>query len=91
MKKNRSQLDTDVADADPWNRLAEKFNNYTNYRYSNASIQGNRLTPAGLPLPVAGMEAISIYCHDINPTMADRPIRDAMWLRTNYRDLKAIN
>jgi hypothetical protein len=90
-EKNRPELDAskNCPDADPWNRLAEKFNNYNLYRYSNLSLHGNGgLTSLGIPLSAPGMEAISRFCHDINPSAPNRPIRDGYWLRLQYRDLK---
>jgi hypothetical protein len=76
------------ADADPWNRLVEKFNNYKIYKYANMSVNGSQLSGVGLPVAVEGMEAICAKCHDINPSAPDRPIRDGLWLRTQYRDLR---
>ena len=87
-EKTRAELDTNAADADPWNRLAAKFNDYETYKFSNAVILPGELTPAGLPKAVPGMEIMLAYCHDINPSAVDRPIRDGGWLRTQYRELK---
>ena len=50
-EKTRAELDTNAADADPWNRLAAKFNDYETYKFSNAVILPGELTPAGLPIP----------------------------------------
>lgn len=89
-EKSRAQLDlnNDNPDADPWNRLAEKFNNYEAYKYQNACIIPGRLDAAGCNVPVPGMDRIAMYCHDINPSMPNRPFRDGGWLRIQYRDLK---
>ena len=87
-EKTRSQLDTDDPDADPWNRLAAKFNDYDTFNYTNAVVQPNVLTSKGLPVAVPDMQALLEYCLDINPCVRDRPLRDAGWLRTQFRDLK---
>lgn len=87
-EKTRLALDTDMPDADPWNRLAEKFNNYEAYNYTNAVIKQNVQSPSGLYVAVTGMEAIATDCFDINPCMPGRPLRDGGWLRIQFRELK---
>ncbi|KAJ1390738.1 hypothetical protein B484DRAFT_439691, partial [Ochromonadaceae sp. CCMP2298] len=88
-EKTRPQLDTHAPAADPWSRLAEKFNDYNTYRYQNACILPNQLDPAtGTYVPVPGMESIAEHCYMFNPNMPGRPNRDAGWLRVNYRELK---
>ena len=90
-EKTRAELDvvnsSQAADADPYNRLAEKFNDYENYKYQNAVILSNR-NVNGLYEPLPGMEELAKFCFDINPSSPGRPIRDAGWIRTQYRDLK---
>jgi len=82
-EKTRAELDvsnsSQAADADPYNRLAEKFNDYENYKYQNAVIHPNRTTN-GLYEPLAGMEELAKFCFDINPSSTGRPIRDAGWI-----------
>ena len=92
-EKTRAQLDVvnsgeQAADADPYNRLAEKFNNYGTYIYQNACIIPNRLTSAGTYNAAPFMSKIAEYCHDFNPTAADRPNRDGGWIRAKYKELK---
>ena len=81
-EKTRSQLDTKEPDADPYNRLAEKFNDYERYQYTNAVIIPNQLSPQGCYVPVPNMQSIALHCHDINPTATNRPVRDGGWIRT---------
>jgi hypothetical protein len=88
-EKTRAELDTDAAEADPWNRLAAKFNDYETNKYQNACIVPGRLNELGCYIAVTGMESIAADCHDLNPSMPDRPLRDAAWMRYHYRDLKA--
>jgi hypothetical protein len=88
-EKTRSQLDSKDPRADPYNRLAEKFNDYEHCRYQNAVVVPNKLSQHGCYIPVAGMESLALHCHDINPTATGRPIRDAGWIRTQYKDLKS--
>jgi hypothetical protein len=88
-EKDRVMLDTEDPAADPWNRLAEKFNNYEDFQYSNACIVPGARTVTGLYVAVTGMERISTYCHDINPSQPGRPLRDASWMRLQWRDLKS--
>jgi hypothetical protein len=92
-EKTRAQLDVinsaeQAADADPYNRLAEKFNNYDTYNYQNACIIPNRLTTAGTYVAAPLMSKIAEYCHDFNPSAADRPNRDGGWIRSKYKELK---
>jgi hypothetical protein len=88
-EKTRAVLDSSDPTADPWNRLAEKFNDYEGFKYTNACIVPNVRSPTtGLYVPVAGMEQIATYCYDFNPTQTGRPIRDASWVRTQWRDIK---
>lgn len=97
-EKSRVALDArNDPRTDPWNQLAEKFNDYKNYRYNNATVQfrvgecGRRellLGPGGLPLAVEGMESLVNFCFDINPALEGRPFRDGGWIRTQYRFLK---
>ncbi len=98
-EKSRSELDLRgevAAAADPWNQLAEKFNDYGHYRYINAVVQtrleGDRrvvvLKPDGLPLAVTGMEALVNYCFDMNPCLETRPLRDGGWIRAQWRAMK---
>jgi hypothetical protein len=89
--REKSRLELDArhdADADPWNRLVEKFNNYEQYNYANNSILGNQISASGLPAVVPQMEALAKICYDINPTYPNRPLRDGHWLRDSYRKLK---
>lgn len=87
-EKTRSQLDTDIPDADPWNSLAEKFNNYDENIYYNAVIKRNILSTAGLYVAEVNMGAVALECHELNPSMDARPMRDATWVRNQCRDLK---
>mmetsp|Transcript_20610 Transcript_20610/g.18760 ORF Transcript_20610/g.18760 Transcript_20610/m.18760 type:complete len:265 (+) Transcript_20610:452-1246(+) len=70
------------------NNSAEKFNDYNRYSYKNACIIPNALDSIGCYKPVIGMESIATLCHDINPSMSGRPIRNADWLKTQYKELK---
>ncbi len=47
-----------------------------------------RLTSAGTYVAITGMQAIADYCHDFNPSNSDRPIRNAHWIRSKYKELK---
>lgn len=87
-EKSRAQLDTKEDSIDPWNNLAEKFNNYETYNYENACIIPNQLNSAGCFISVPRMQAIANICHDINPSISTRPYRDGGWLRNQYRELK---
>jgi hypothetical protein len=92
-EKSRPQLDVSnsadqAADADPYNRLAVKFNDYDNQVYQNACILPGRFTAAGTFVSVPGIQAIADYCHDFNPSNSDRPIRNGHWIRSKYKDLK---
>lgn len=87
-EKTRTQLDADMADADPWNRLAEKFNNYEQYKYHNATVKMGVQSSAGLYVAEIGLESIALECHELNPSSPGRPLRDASWVRTQFRDLK---
>jgi hypothetical protein len=69
-----------------WARLAEMFNDYDTYKYTNAVIGG--IDSLGLPLPIVGMEKLMLYCDDINPSSPNCHLRDALWIRTQYRELK---
>ena len=92
-EKTRAQLDVlnsgdQSADADPYNRMAEKFNNYEFFIYQNACIIPNRLTIAGTYVAAPNMSRIAEYCHDFNPTAPDRPNRDGGWIHAKYKNLK---
>eukprot|EP00981_Chlorochromonas_danica_P006433 scaffold1389_cov251-Ochromonas_danica.AAC.31 len=85
--QTKARLHNDPAEADPWNRLARKFNDYTNYHYTNACIIPGRLDANECYIPVPERESIAVLCHDINPSATGGPIRDGVWLHTHYRDL----
>eukprot|EP01036_Dinobryon_divergens_P029171 gene29171-38235_t len=92
-EKNWAQLDVtnsgdQAADADPYNRLAAKFNDYETQKYQNACIVPNHLTVAGTYISNPGMQAIAYYCHDFNSCIPERPIRDGYWVRSKYKELK---
>lgn len=55
-EKTRPQLDAkdQYPEADPWNRIAEKFNNYEKYAYKNAVVAPNRYDALGLPMANPG-------------------------------------
>jgi hypothetical protein len=97
-EKGRMELDNrNDCQSDPWNLLAEKFNDYNTYRYSNVVVQsridenGRRvmlLGPGGLPVAVRGRESLVKCCFDINPCQVGRPFRDGGWIRNQYRYIK---
>jgi len=87
-EKSRPELDNKSDDLDPWNLLAEKFNDYETFHYQNLCIVPNKLNAAGCSIPVPKMQAIAALCHDINPSMPGRPLRDGGWVRIQYRELK---
>eukprot|EP01033_Poteriospumella_lacustris_P006522 gene6522-4700_t len=79
---SRPELDANHSGGDQvtmWARLAEMFNDYDTYKYTNAVIGG---------IDSLGMEQLMLYCDDINPSSPNRPLRDALWIRTQYRELK---
>lgn len=77
--KTRQELDARAdPSTDPWNQLAEKFNNYEAYQYVNAVVQtvtradGSLETlhsPGDLPLAIRGLEALLHYCWDIDESI----------------------
>ncbi len=92
-EKSRAELDVtnsgdQAADADPWNRLAVKFNDYGSQVYQNACIVPGVVSAAGTFIAVTGMQAIAGFCHSFNPSSADRPLRDGGWVRKKYKELK---
>jgi len=63
-EKTRAQLDVSnsgdqAAEADPYNRLAVKFNDYENYVYQNPCIIPNRLSAAGTYIASPWMQSIA--------------------------------
>ena len=92
-EKTRAQLDVtnsgdQSTDADPYNRLAVKFNDYERYVYENACIVPGALSAAGTYIATPGMQEIAVFCHSFNPTSAGRPDRDGGWIRTKFKELK---
>ena len=91
---------------EPWAVLANAFNNYAEYAYRNACLQYEGccskdlcllFSANGLPkrlngiyIGVPGMESITNLCADLNPTDSSRPVRDAGWLRTQFKALRSI-
>lgn len=82
----RLELDDTEGDAsmDAWNELAVMFNDYERTSYTNLSIIPDR-NPY---VATAGMENLSHYTYELNPSMPGRPDRDGGWIRNTYRDLK---
>ena len=92
-EKSRAELDVinsgdQAADADPYNRLAAKFNDYGTQVYQNACILPGVVSAAGTFIAATGMQAIADYCHSFNPSSADRPLRDGGWIWKKYKELK---
>ena len=50
--------------------------------------EGDASMDAWKELAIAGMENLSHYTYELNPSMPGRPDRDGGWIRNNYRDLK---
>ena len=88
-EKSRTELDANDSSADPFNKLAEFFNNYEHFVYQNACIIPGRMDATGLYVPVPGMDNIALRCHDFNPCQSNRPIRDGGWIRDKYKELKS--
>lgn len=88
--KSRVELDADHGqdEASCWIELASAFNDYSNNVYTNTCICIDKISPAGDKIAVPGLERIFEHCHDLDPSSANRPERDAKWIRSNYRDLK---
>lgn len=84
----RSELD---ADSPPnyYEQLADAFNNYAVNVYQNASIVPGAVNAQGTYVARPGKESIAQYTYDLNPTMYPRPIRDAGWVRTQLRTMRA--
>jgi hypothetical protein len=64
-EKNRLELDSrnseNAAEFCPWNRLAEKFNNYEMYNYTKAVIDPIKTSPIGTYVALSGMEQVVNY------------------------------
>jgi hypothetical protein len=58
------------------------------YNYTNAVIDPTKTSPIGTYVALSGMEQVAQYCHDINPCLSSRPIRDGGWIRTQWSQLK---
>ena len=88
--KTRLELDArnSVENVDPWNNLAEKFNDYQTNRYINATIvpgQSNAAVGTSY-LAVEGMERLATFTNELNPTSGDRPLRDGGWIRDQWKN-----
>ena len=79
---SRSQLDLRFSDqhSDPFNKLAEMFNNYDEFQYTNACLDGSVAAKKG-------MQSIWNHCHSINPSAHRRPRRLGNWVRDTYCQL----
>ena len=93
-EKDRATLDSrnseNAAELDPWNQLAEMFNNYEGYKYQNAVVDPTKHSPHGIPVANTGMENLLKYCHDINPSAPNRPIRDGGFIRQQWSKMKGV-
>jgi hypothetical protein len=99
-EKNRVELDSSKSTdyMDPFQQLAEEFNDYERNIYYNCCLEyfmnpvtrtaTEKKDSLGLPVYVPGLECIGKLCYDINPTSANRPMRDGGWIRSTYRSIR---
>jgi hypothetical protein len=72
-----------------FNKLAEIFNDYKNFKYTNVTILYNSLgNPISPYVSNARMELLSTRTWDLNPCAPDRPIRDGGWIREKMKELR---
>ena len=90
----RLQLDTRSQSvntaSDPFQRLADKFNNYEDYVFQNLTVEytnGIMVSPyRARPM----MTSLADNCWDLNPTVTDpmRPERNGEWVKKTWLDMR---
>lgn len=81
---NRMELDNKLR-VSPWVKLADKFNEYNEYVYSNPSFSVNS---QGEKMGYMNKDTMFYHCGRLNPTNSNRPPRDEENLKTKMRGLK---
>lgn len=87
----REDLDAKGSSAeyeDPWSVLAMHFNDPLLF-YQNSCVQyanGVRLSPY---VAIPAMQGVAKLCYDLDPSLADRTIRDAAWMKNVWREMKS--
>jgi hypothetical protein len=89
MPKSRQQLD-DPSFKEPWQAIANLFNDYQNYKFINLSIKHDVSTgkPFAPYVAQSGYDSIASRAFDLNPQSSDRPVRDAEWCKRVYKELR---
>jgi hypothetical protein len=89
--KTRPELDargsTIAEEINYYGILAEKFNDYDNFVYHNATVVPNRKNPTtGSYVPAINMENLANFCWELNPCfkIPARPLRDGGWIREQF-------
>jgi hypothetical protein len=88
----RSALDSSKSDGhvDAAGVIAEFFNDYERNSYDNPCVRKGVLSAEGLPIAISGLEAVFDFCSDINPSQAQRPMRDGAWVRKHFKEMKTV-
>jgi hypothetical protein len=89
MPKSRQQLD-DPSFKEPWQAIANLFNDYENYKFINLSIKHDVSTgkPFAPYVAQSGYDSIASRAFDLNPQSSERPVRDAEWCKRIYKELR---
>lgn len=91
-EKTRNEIDDADGYLDPYSILAEAFNDYSNFKYENASYPKLEHDKNGMMVITSydeALNAVAKRCHDINPNDSNRPKRDGNWIKSKWKELNS--
>ena len=89
---DRAKLDArnSTGAEDPWDKLAEAFNDYDLYPYRNVTIRPQSVIESLTWQAASGMEALAAVCYELNPCIPTRPTRNGAWLRKLWGQMRSM-
>jgi len=91
-QKTRNELDNKEGCCDPYDTLAESFNDYEEFKYVNASIPKKHKDANGIVVVTSEDESLNEVakrCVDINPNDCARPKRNGEWVKAKWKELNS--
>lgn len=74
---------------DPYDTLADAFNDYDNFKYENATYPTKTRDSNGIIVVSSSdpdLVMVAKRCHDINPNDSNRPRRDKNWIKSKWKE-----
>lgn len=91
-QKTRNELDDKEGYCDPYDTLAESFNDYEEFKYVNASFPKKHKDVNGIVVVTSEDESlidVAKRCVDINPNDSARPKRNGEWVKVKWKELNS--